>query len=102
MRKLVTLLILLAAAGGGAYYYYTVGKVQEKPQIVKTAISQGDLTEVVQSTGTLEALSASANHPGRNQRISPPGGAYGVPSRTRAPSPSSSRHSARRCSVSRE
>jgi HlyD family secretion protein len=56
MRKLVTLLIVLAAAGGGAYYYFVYGKVQEKPQVVKTTISQGDITEAVTTTGTLEAL----------------------------------------------
>ena len=56
MRKLVTLLIVLAVAGGGAYYYFVYGKVQEKPQVVKTTISQGDITEAVTTTGTLEAL----------------------------------------------
>ena len=55
MKKLVTVLILLAVAGGGAYYYYTYGKTVEKPQVVQAVISQGDITETVQATGTLEA-----------------------------------------------
>jgi HlyD family secretion protein len=56
MKKLVIALILLAAGGGGAYYYYTYGQVKEKPQVVQTTLSQGDITEAVQATGTLEAL----------------------------------------------
>ncbi|MEO7191027.1 MAG: efflux RND transporter periplasmic adaptor subunit [Vicinamibacterales bacterium] len=56
MKKLVIVLILLAVGGGGAYYYYTYGKTVEKPQVVQTTITQGPVTEVVQATGTLEAL----------------------------------------------
>jgi HlyD family secretion protein len=56
MKKLVTVLILLAVVGGGAYYYYSYGKTVEKPQIIKATVSEGDVVEVVQATGTLEAL----------------------------------------------
>ncbi len=56
MKKIVTVLILLAVVGGGAYYYFSYGKTTEKPQIVKATISQGDVTEVVKATGTLEAI----------------------------------------------
>ena len=55
MRKLVTLLILLAV-GGGAYYYYSYGQPAEKPQIVRATVSEGDVTETVQASGTLEAI----------------------------------------------
>src|SRR5262245_8092329 len=56
MKRLVTVLILLAAVGGGAYYYYAYGSPPEKPQVVQVAASQGNIVEVVQATGTLEAL----------------------------------------------
>jgi HlyD family secretion protein len=56
MRKLVTVLIILAIVGGGAYYYYSYGKVEEKPQVVETEITQGTITEAVSATGTLEPL----------------------------------------------
>lgn len=56
MKKLVALVILLAAAGGGYYYYTTYGKTVEKPTVTQVAISQGNIVEVVQATGTLEAL----------------------------------------------
>jgi HlyD family secretion protein len=55
MKKLITVLVLLAAAGGGAYYYYSVSNTVEPPQIVKATVSQGNVTEFVQATGTLEA-----------------------------------------------
>jgi len=55
MRRLVTALILLAV-GGGAYYYYSYGQPAERPQIVRVAISEGNVTEAVRATGTLEAI----------------------------------------------
>jgi len=55
VRRIVVLVVLLAAAGGGYYYYAKYGKVEEKPQVVQATVSQGDIVEVVQSTGTLEA-----------------------------------------------
>jgi HlyD family secretion protein len=55
MKKLVTLLILIAVGAGGAYYYYA-NKPVEKAEVVKTAISQGDIVESVKATGTIEAI----------------------------------------------
>ncbi|ODS59565.1 MAG: hypothetical protein ABS36_01130 [Acidobacteria bacterium SCN 69-37] len=56
MKKLVWILILLAIVGGGGYYYYSSRNAVEPPQIVKMAVTQGDVTEYVQATGTLEAI----------------------------------------------
>jgi HlyD family secretion protein len=56
MKKWILLLLVLVAAGGGGYYYYAYGNVPEKPQIVQVAVSEGDVVEVVQATGTLEAV----------------------------------------------
>jgi HlyD family secretion protein len=53
MKKLFGFIILLVAAGGGAYYYFVYNKVEEKPQILSQAISQGDVVEAVVATGTL-------------------------------------------------
>ena len=54
MKKLFTFLIVIVAAGGAAYYYYAYGKKVEPPQVTQVAISQGDIVEIVQATGTLE------------------------------------------------
>jgi HlyD family secretion protein len=56
MKKLVWILILLAVVGGGGYYYYSSSNATEPPQVVKATVSQGDVTEFVQATGTLEAI----------------------------------------------
>ena len=56
MKRLVTILILLAAAGAGAYYYFNVGAAPEPPQVVQASVSQGDIVEEVQATGTIEAM----------------------------------------------
>ena len=55
MKKLVTFLVVIAAGAAAAYYYYTYGKKVEPPQITQVTISQNDIVEVVQATGTLEA-----------------------------------------------
>lgn len=54
MKKLIYLVVALAAAGGG-YYYYESQKPPEVPQFMKVAISQGDVVEVVNATGILQA-----------------------------------------------
>src|SRR5688572_10296725 len=54
MKKLVTFLIVIAAGAAAAYYYYSYGKKVEPPQITQVTISQNDIVEVVQATGTLE------------------------------------------------
>ena len=56
MKKLVWILILLAVVGGGGYYYYSSSTAVEPAQVVKATVSQGDVTEFVQATGTLEAI----------------------------------------------
>ena len=56
MKKLVIFVLFLAAAGAGAYYYFVVDKVVEKPTVNKAPITRGEITEVVQSTGTLEPM----------------------------------------------
>jgi HlyD family secretion protein len=53
MKRLIAFFVLLAVVGGGAYYYFVVNKPVEKPQVVYAAISQGDIVEAVQATGTL-------------------------------------------------
>lgn len=56
MKRLIVVVVLLVVAGGGAYYYVNYGTPKEKPQVVKATVSQGDVTDTVQATGTLEAL----------------------------------------------
>jgi len=55
MKKLLTFLILVAVAGGGTYYYYANRPV-EQAEVVKAAISRGDIVESVKATGTIEAI----------------------------------------------
>ena len=56
MKKLITLLVLLAAAGAGGYYYFAVGAAPEPPQVIQATVSEGDIIEEVQATGTIEAM----------------------------------------------
>src|SRR5688572_15239944 len=57
MKRLISVFVLLIAAAGGAYYYFTVySKPAEKPQVAMATVSTGPITEVVQATGTLEAI----------------------------------------------
>jgi HlyD family secretion protein len=56
MKRLVTILVLLAAIGAGAYYYFAVSATTEPPQVVQATVSQGDIAEEVQATGTVEAM----------------------------------------------
>jgi HlyD family secretion protein len=56
MKRLVAFFVILVAGGAGAYYYYVYGQAEEKPQIMQLSVSQGDILETVQSTGTLEAI----------------------------------------------
>ncbi len=55
MKKLLTFLILIAAGAGGTYYYYATQPV-EQAEVVKAAVSQGDIVEAVKATGTIEAI----------------------------------------------
>jgi HlyD family secretion protein len=56
MKKLITALVFILIAGGGVFAYYRYGRTEEKPTVVQTLVSRGPITEVVQATGTLEAL----------------------------------------------
>jgi HlyD family secretion protein len=56
MKRLATILILLAAAGAGGYFYFNRAAAQEPPQVVQATITQGDIVEEVQATGTIEAM----------------------------------------------
>ena len=55
VKKLIALIAVVAVAGG--YYYYTVSaRPAEAPTVNKVTIDRGNVTSVVQSTGTLQAL----------------------------------------------
>lgn len=56
MKKLLLALILILLGGAGYYAYLKYGKVEDKASVTQGAISQGDVTQFVQATGTLEAL----------------------------------------------
>lgn len=56
MKKLITALVFILLVGGGVFAYYRYGRTEEKPQVIQSAVSRGPITEVVQATGTLEAL----------------------------------------------
>jgi HlyD family secretion protein len=61
MKRLVTVFVLLIAIAGGTYYYFSVyAKPVEKPTVATATLSTGPITEVVQSTGTLEAIRTMA------------------------------------------
>jgi HlyD family secretion protein len=55
MRKLVTFLIVIAVGGAAAYYYYA-GRPVEQAEVIKAAVSRGDIVEAVKATGTIEAI----------------------------------------------
>src|SRR6476469_913110 len=56
MQKLLILLILILLGGGGYYAYVKYGKTEDKATVTQVAIQQGNITQIVQATGTLEAL----------------------------------------------
>jgi HlyD family secretion protein len=60
MRKLVITLILVVLGGGGYYAYQKMFvPPPEKPQVIQTTVSQGNIQEVVKATGTLQPLRIS-------------------------------------------
>ncbi len=60
MRKLVITLILVVLAGGGYFAYQKMFvPPPEKPQVIQTTVSQGNIQEVVKATGTLQPLRIS-------------------------------------------
>src|SRR5512147_131592 len=56
MKKLLFSLIFLALAGAGVFAYYKYGKPEDKATVNEVPLSQGNVVQQVQSTGTLEAL----------------------------------------------
>lgn len=54
MKKLIWVVVVLAVGVGG-YYYNESRKPPEVPQFMKVSISQGDVVEVVNATGILQA-----------------------------------------------
>ena len=55
MKKIILTLIVLAAIGGGVYAYYA-RKATVEPKATTAQITRGDVAEVVQATGTLQAV----------------------------------------------
>jgi HlyD family secretion protein len=55
MKKFIVFLIILAALGTGGWAYYA-NKNRPEPTVTTLPISRGDVAEVVQATGTLEAV----------------------------------------------
>ncbi|CAN5693129.1 hypothetical protein BH24ACI5_BH24ACI5_15430 [soil metagenome] len=55
MKKIILTLIVLAVIGGGTAAYYMRKGVPE-PTVTTMPLSRGDIAEVVQATGTLEAV----------------------------------------------
>ena len=55
MKKIILTLIVLAVIGGGAAAYY-MRKGTPEPTVTTMPLSRGDIAEVVQATGTLEAV----------------------------------------------
>src|SRR5215467_1853083 len=56
MKKLLTVLILVALGGAGWYAYNKYGKPDDKATVQQAPVTQGDVTQQVTATGTLEAL----------------------------------------------
>ncbi|MEZ5318497.1 MAG: efflux RND transporter periplasmic adaptor subunit [Vicinamibacterales bacterium] len=56
MKRLIAFIFLLVAIGGGAYYYFVARKPEEKPQILTATVSQGEIIESVQATGSLDPV----------------------------------------------
>jgi HlyD family secretion protein len=56
MKKLIAAVVVLGLGAAGVWAYLTYAVVKVEPQILEATITRGDITEVVQATGTLEAL----------------------------------------------
>ncbi len=55
MKKLLTIIILLAVVGSAGGWYY-MRKSTKEPDVRTAQITRGDVVQVVQATGTLEAV----------------------------------------------
>jgi len=55
MKKLIVFLVILGTLGSGAWAYYAK-KNRPEPTVTTMPVGRGDVVEVVQATGTLEAV----------------------------------------------
>jgi HlyD family secretion protein len=55
MKKLIALLVILAGLGSAGWAYYA-RKNRPEPSVTTLPVSRGDVVEMVQATGTLEAV----------------------------------------------
>jgi HlyD family secretion protein len=55
MKKLIVLLVILGALGSGVWAYYAK-RSRPEPTVTTLPVSRGDVVEMVQATGTLEAV----------------------------------------------
>lgn len=55
MKKLITIILVLVAVGAGAAAYY-MRDTRPEPTVSTMAVTRGDVVDVVQATGTLEAV----------------------------------------------
>jgi HlyD family secretion protein len=55
MKKIIVSLVVLGALGSGAWAYYA-NKSRPEPTVTTLPVSRGDVVEIVQATGTLEAV----------------------------------------------
>ena len=55
MKKLIVLVVVLAGLGSAGWAYYN-SRARVEPTVTTLPISRGDVAEMVQATGTLEAV----------------------------------------------
>ena len=55
MKKLITIVLVLVAVGAGVAAYY-MRDTRPEPTVSTMAVTRGDVADVVQATGTLEAV----------------------------------------------
>jgi HlyD family secretion protein len=56
MKKAILTLLVLAAVSGGAYAYYQYTKTAPEPTVATAVVTQGDISDRVGATGTLQAV----------------------------------------------
>jgi HlyD family secretion protein len=57
MKKVLTLVILVAVAAGGYYGYERYTRVEQGMQLVTAQVTRGDVAQVIDAVGRLEAVS---------------------------------------------
>jgi HlyD family secretion protein len=55
MKKLIVFVVIMAALGSGAWAYYA-NRNRPEPTVTMLPVGRGDVVELVQATGTLEAV----------------------------------------------